>query len=178
MEEKNISVGEAERWLDMDVYLTEHEWWETLQAPPQLPAAQDVHPYHNHRAERTWLCHLPRQAGAITCVRLGGGAICSRTHLHKLKERRDNHNLLGHVTVVAAAPGKHPVMWRWRSISARKTWILSMSASGIGRIPYHWRNQDAPPVPPGMTPRPNIVPGTMLTMITSKIHHEVPVRRP
>ena len=27
VEEKNISVREAERWLGMDVYLTEHEQW-------------------------------------------------------------------------------------------------------------------------------------------------------
>ena len=67
--------------------------------------------------------------------------------------------------------GKCPVMWRWRTISTRKSWILSRNASGASGILHcQRRNQvDTPPAPPGVIPRPTIASRTMLTITGLKI---------
>ena len=99
---KNLSQGGRKvTWC----WCLPHWTWAvgTLWTPPWLPPAQDVCPWHSHRAEGTWPCHLLWQVGAITCARLRGRAINDRTCPCKLNEQRDSHNLLGCIPVVAAA---------------------------------------------------------------------------
>ena len=104
VEEKDISVSEAKRWLDADIYLTELELWVPVGLHCDfLLYRMFVHVVATGQKEYDHaICHSRWEP--LPVQDLGGRTpICGRAHLHKLNERRYSQNLLGCVPVAKAA---------------------------------------------------------------------------
>ena len=142
---------------------------DTFWASLLVPVVQDVCPCCGHGAERVWPCHLPWQAASPAQDLEAEPSAIELIYANSMRE--EIAEIYCDVTSCDGCQGKFLVMQRWRSISARKSWIPSRNTSGISGTPYHQRrNQvDAPPAPPGMTPRPTIAPRAVLTTTSSKI---------
>ena len=175
-EEKDISMWEAERQMDADVYLSECQWWVPFRlhhkfcctgcSSMQWPWDREHdHAIHCSRRKPSSVQDLEVEPSTVELV-------------YANSMREEIAEIYCNVYSCDGCQGKHPVMWRWKSISTRKSWIVSWNTSSISRILHYWRNQDTPPPPPDVTPRPTIEPRTVLTVTSSKIQCEVPVKRP
>ena len=94
--------------------------------------------------ERTWLSHPLGLVTALTWARLGGRAICHRACWPWVNQRRDKKGIQWCIPATEVAWQK-PLWWGDEGMSPTNT-------SSVSGILHYWRNWDAPPVPPDMTP--------------------------
>ena len=107
---KGISVREAERQLDTDAYLKEHQRWVPCRLHCQFPL-QRMFLYAAATQQREHdPCPLPEQVKAISEVRPGGRAICCGGCQLWIHKRRDHQNILQHVPAAKVA-GEDALWW-------------------------------------------------------------------